>query len=323
MRYALFLSLTLLFACGDDRPTATTAVTTTVAPNDRSLAAGTVVTFVSGETDQPVRDAMVTVAGRSYSTDASGGVVLAERVARGGLIDVFTPDFLDRQTYVRSNEETRFALFPKRSPTGLDESFTFEILYTSARNGERLRMYRLTPGTTEAWLVPSPQIRADLVAMRFVENGAHLIGDATRGQVVFHVTESPPAGTMFFDLVVDPEGVRQEGDFVAIAQTWATAWGITGGTVRYLSMEVVRSSTTVHELGHLFGPAHSSGSCDVMNTDRDRLRVDRFSPREQLMMNLMLKRRPGNDHPDNDRQAPTQWQLGIDGSGGLTTRCSS
>lgn len=70
----------------------------------------------------------------------------------------------------------------------------------------------------------------------------------------------------------------------------------------YESIEVVRSSTSAHELGHMFGLGHSSGSRDLMNTHRNRSRVDRFSTREALVMSLMLKRPPGNEMPDNDRR---------------------
>lgn len=127
--------------------------------------------------------------------------------------------------------------------------------------------------------------------------------DVTRGEIQFSVADRAPPDAVVFELVIDP-GDPAIVNAVAAAKRDVRNWAITGGTVVYVTLGTVRTSTTLHELGHMFGLAHSSNSEDVMRTGRfRRIGVEQFSDREVLAMRLMLERPPGNQKPDNDRNA--------------------
>src|SRR5262245_44123473 len=60
------------------------------------LAAGTVLTFVSGETGAPVATASVTAGGQVATSDAAGQVRLPSAAALGTSIEIRHPSVLDR-----------------------------------------------------------------------------------------------------------------------------------------------------------------------------------------------------------------------------------
>lgn len=99
------------------------------------IPAGTVLAFRSGETDQPTVGAGVVVSGRSFTTNSLGQITVDARVDLSAPLDVMAAGFLDRQTLLRSASETLFTLWPKTSPTGLNEDFTIKVIYTSAGDG--------------------------------------------------------------------------------------------------------------------------------------------------------------------------------------------
>src|SRR5262245_30541652 len=111
-----------------------------------AITAGTVLTLTSGETGAPVAGAAVVVAGSVYAADARGEVTLRMTTAPGALVDVSGVDYLDRQTLLRSAASTHYSLWPARSPTGLDESYTRMLIYTAddgAAGGAPLQRLRL------------------------------------------------------------------------------------------------------------------------------------------------------------------------------------
>src|SRR5262249_41514884 len=82
-----------------------------------------VLPFSSGENQQPVGAAKVTVDGRTYVTGGSGQVAV-DRGSRE--VDVQAPGFLERRA---SFSGDRFSLWPQLSPTGLDVEFTARVVY--------------------------------------------------------------------------------------------------------------------------------------------------------------------------------------------------
>ena len=316
-RVRLLPILALMVSCGDDTPTSptlpsrsTTSPGTSSTPNLLStgtLPAGTVLRIVSGAGGAPVAAAQVKVEGTLYETDENGSVTLSSGVGRDTRLDIIAEGFLDRRTLLGMPDTTRLTLWPRDHANSLNEEFTRAIVYGNG-DGTVRGMIRIPLGESAAYVVPSSQIRADLRAMRAVNAAADNIGKATRGELLFVVTDNPPPGAVVFDMVVDPNDPDMVGA-AAIAKRRFQGFGIVGGTAIFDSIERVRTSTTPHELGHMFGLGHSDGTKDIMNTFRRRGTVERFSGREELTMRLMLQRLPRNEFPDNDRNVRTPSSL--------------
>src|SRR5260221_13051192 len=100
-------------------------------------------------------------------SDPAGQTVLASASAE---LDIGAAGYLERQTAVSSN---RLTLWPRLSPTGLDEQATARIVYgcgaAGCATGAEV-LVRLPLGT--AVFVPSSEIRADPAAMQALEEGA-------------------------------------------------------------------------------------------------------------------------------------------------------
>lgn len=287
-----------LGGCGSESgPTTPTTVTRAQLPPE--VPAGTTLTIVSGEDGAPVASARVVVAGKTFVTGADGQLSLPESFPRDSTLDILHPEFLDRQTRLRDPAATtRYPLWPRTSPTGLDETSTFELVYGVSER--RRPMMRIVSGTSEAYIVPSPAIRRDARSMDKIRETADVMTGITHGEIQFIVAEEAPEGAVVFELVIAP-GDPAIVDSVAAAKRRLRNWAITGGTVVYAVIGTVRTSTTPHELGHMFGLAHSTSVDDVMHGSRRSNRTEGFSAREALMMRLMLKRPAGNEMPDNDR----------------------
>jgi hypothetical protein len=297
---ALVLALALVMSCGDSLPTTIPPITTTTTQSP-VIPAGTVLQIVSGADESPVAGAEVVVAGYPCQTNENGRVSLSQGCDRESLLDIVADGFLNRQTLLRTPDNTRFTLWPNEShsPTSLSERFTRELVY-EWWNGTPRRMIRIDPTATEVYVVPSDQIRADTRAMATVNAAANNITEATRGELPFIVADIAPPGAAVFELVVDPNDPDLvDANAAGIAKRRLSGFAIVGGTAVFDSIERVRTSTTPHELGHLFGLGHTDGPVDMMSIRRGK--VERFSRREELAMYLMLQRPPGNEFPDNDR----------------------
>jgi len=257
----------------------------------------TVLTFISAETQRPVAGARVTAAGESYTTDAAGKVFVQNPSANIPLV-VSAPSFLERRTVLRSLSETTFSLWPKTSPTGLNEHFTLEIIYTAAVEGP-LGSKRLTKVRgNRVSIVLEPALRSDSRVRDAVRGAVDRITAATDRAVVYELVDTCPAGNACFTVVATPDrcGVDANRD----------GYYLTGGAIRCEMRLLRHPGVMLHEMGHTLGLQHASSNA-VMNGpvggrgEGFNNELNDYTPKEKLVMRLMLQRPPGNAWPDNDQ----------------------
>jgi Matrixin len=252
----------LLPACGGSGP----ASSSSPAPTPDAFAAGTAISVVSGETGQPVTGARVSV---------------ADRV-------------------------TRFALWPRTSPLGIDDTYTATVVYTAAAGAApgSSPMLRLRAGTSQVVLVPSSELARDGGASAQIARSAATINDALHGRLTYLVAPVRPASGVVFDLFVNAADPQCQRPIAGYTLTTLAGSEITGGLITFCRLDYARTSIATHEIGHTFGLQHSPDGRELMTGIFFREsgpRVDRFSARETMIMQLMQERRAGNRFPDNDR----------------------
>ncbi len=298
LRKVCFVLILAIAGCGDDGPTTspTSTVTRPLVPTS-TFPEGTVLSIVSGAGGAAVANAEVVVARTTYRTNGNGRVTLSTGVNRNVNLSVIAEGFLERRTLLRTADQTRFTLWPREHESGITETGTRDLVYGGI-DGMVRGMIRIDPRVSEAYVVVSEQIRRDARAMRVVNDAADSITDATRGEMRFIVANEAPPDAVVFDFVVDPNELV---DAVAQVTRRFRGFAIIGGSAVFDSIDRLRTSTTYHELGHLYGFSHTNGTKDIMNTFRRRGTVESFSIREALAMRLLLQRPPRNEFPDNDR----------------------
>jgi len=273
-----------------------------------AITAGTVLTLTSAESGAPVAGAAVVVAGSVYAADARGEITLRMATAPGALVDVAGVDYLDRQTLLRSAASTHYSLWPRQSPTGLDESYTRTLVYTSdpgAPGGAPLQRLRL--GTTQVFVVPSPALRADEDAERALDGALQELDRAVGDLVGYQEGSAAPSQGVAVETRVEPTN--------AVCTETATT-RVRGATTVFLNDEEIERAeivfcsaadardlvTITHELGHTLGLRHSPDSEELMAAVVHPRQTTSFSARERLAMHLLMQRRGGTRFPDNDRQ---------------------
>jgi hypothetical protein len=263
--------------------------------------AGSVITIVSGETGAPVPGASLSIAGRQIAADASGQVTLPEQVVANTPVEVSAAAYLDRVTRLRSREA--ISLWPKQSPTGLDETYSAMLVYGmspgSAPGGDPL--YRLGRQTRQVYLVPTPELQRDSAAMNALQHAADRIRIAMGGGIGYSVNPSAPAGVVRFDVKLDPAASSCQGVFAFTSRSLRGS-EITGGTITFCSVDAAHGPTVTHEVGHTFGFRHGPDGRDLMYGISSPMRATDFGARESLAAQMMLLRPAGNRWPDNDRE---------------------
>ena len=295
-------SLLWLAACGGSNSTEPTVATTPRSnPRPNELVAGTTLRISAGETGDGVDGAVVTVAGRSY-TSAAGIVTLVETAPLRSEVTIVAPDMLERKTLLRDVATTLFTLWPRTSVTGVDEDFTRTLVYTrgDASLGALRRWRR---GTTRVVVVPSEELRANDAAMAAHQDAVDRTTAATGGQVVYVLGDAVPATGGYVETRIGGEGdeLCRTTNVLAFAQTFTNGGEIVRGVVAYCDPKAARNSVVAHELGHTFGLQHSPEKGDLMYRFFNGHGAVEFGPRESLEMRLMLQRPSGNVFPDDDR----------------------
>jgi hypothetical protein len=283
----------------------TTPALSPASPMSRSSgwAAGTVVTVVSGETDAPLAEARVVVAGVSHATDEAGQAVVPP-VAEGATVDVEAEGFLTRQTLVR-HDGTRLTMWPDDAT--LPRDYTKALVYTASTVSDSTSLVpleRLPPRVHTLALVPSDAIAADARAMAAHRQGADYLNAALGGGTVFAVggaaARKGPTRIDAGDASCEAKPGR------LMARTWVSKHEVTRAEIVFCDAGPTRLAMPIaHELGHIFGLAHSPDRRDVMYPYYDRWSQHGFTGREVLTMSLVELRRGGNTWPDNDREAAT------------------
>ena len=320
-RRALALLFPFLYGCADGGPMEPTTIRRDLAEPATAfgIVAGSTLAVVSGETGQPVAGARVVLAGREHVSDGAGLVPVSDLVPNGASVTIRAPGFLERQTVVRRGEQTTFELWPSRSPTRMDREYTRSLVYASASleaDSALEPMDRPRLDNPRVAILASEAIARDQLAMQTLHEAALEITRATGGAIVYKVGEDASGVSVTLEVDPDNEQIVEE-NLRAFARCWRTRLAIDRCEIIFRSVEIVRTDTTLHELGHTFGLNHSPDRREIMGVRRLHA-PDHFSPREELVMKLMLKRLPGNLFPDNDRQAPSL--RAADGSGEVVCR---
>ncbi len=257
---------------------------------------------------QAVPGASVVIGGRNYTSDSAGQVRLGDAATFGTFVDVVTSGFVDRQTVLRSDALTRFPLWPRGNTLGIDDGYTSAIVYSDATGAAGVSpMRRLSPQTRDVILFLSEAIANDDGALAQHSLSASLLTSAAQGRVRYALSrERPPAGVIF-DVRVDPGDGQCAPRVLAYTSVSLLANEIVGGRIVYCQLSEARTSVATHEVGHTFGLRHSPDGGEIMTGTifGGRYAPNDFSPREQMIMQLMLERRAGNRFPDNDRDVRT------------------
>lgn len=264
MSFVRPISLVLIvlgtIACGGGGAGASAAT----AANANQIPAGATISFTSGETNQPVAGAVVTVAGHHYVTDSAGTVVLGRTlaVADKPLVDVVADGYLDRQTVLRKTTDARFSLWPSTSSSvpNFSAHFTEEIVYTNAGTypGQmetlgKSRLVRLRPDITKVYVHPLEPLLSNSHAMDGARLGIESINAGIGGTPLYVLSPDSPPG----DAIVITVEVHNGDDYSACGRPAAGCFAasMTGPYINGGRVAINRWDSEVSGCRYKFRPA--------------------------------------------------------------------
>ncbi len=305
-----FIAVCFCLSCGEGNPSSPTAPAQSSPSfssgplSPASSEAGAILTLVSGETQAPAVGAEVKVGGKTYRSDGEGHVMLPIANLNTNL-EIQAEGFLVRKTRLRSPGHERLTLWPQLSPTGLNAELTRQLVYTFVWESEAPGKSPLIRPATDygIYVVPVPEIRANVKAMRAVEKSVKAMKKALGPGVIYEVARDAPPGSMTIDITVDAAATTST--YLANWSIYWSAYRLTGAEIIFRSVRDVEKfgASLTHCLGHTFGLSHSPDPIDMMCADWWERKPNDFSLRETLIMRLMMQRFPGTRFPDNDRSA--------------------
>ena len=296
--------LVALAGCGGGGSSAPTPLITPTPAPAAQLAAGSVITVVSGDDGAPVAGASVQIGGAGYKSDPAGRLTLTAPAPVGGvsspqgaLVVIEAPGFLTRRTLLRSASETEFALWPSSIPgKGVDEKLTSLLVYTSAvyccpdQGGYTARASLTRMRAPRAVSVGMPDAYRDSVVSEWVQDAMALANEASEGVVTFIYSGSPsgdvqikenftgatPQGTPaagYFTALIEGGYIRG-GEITLSAADWASDPPATWPRIFQYQQKYVWKlrhlrHIVAHELGHCLGLQHHEERTGMMTSFRD------------------------------------------------------
>lgn len=144
---------------------------------------------------------------------------------------------------------------------------------------------------------------ADAKAIATQATAVARLNDALEGGLTYlppQFTEIPPsgAGELHVVLTIDPTHPSCPMGFAGTGEPPPAEPAAGTLRVNYCSVgDAGDLRVALHELGHTFGLRHTQDQHDLMCPGSG---IRAFSPKERLVIRLMLQRRPGNTFPDTD-----------------------
>jgi hypothetical protein len=270
----------------------------------------TTLTFVSGETGEPVAGAVVTVGGNApATTDAAGAINVS--VSSGTEMRAEASGFFVRNTVYRG--DPRLTLWPVRA--GADATFVQELVYN-----QLIADGALTRPVVNVTFVPTQVLRDAPGVRQIHEAAAAKLTAALNGVITYSVADSAAAGSVVFEVKVDPNDsyFANNSGFQAVTRVGQIRNRIQSGSITFRSVhDAGVTSLVTHEMGHAFGLGHPA-QAGLMSPGTIGSFPD-YTAAEKLEMRVMLQRLPGNRPPDDDRGA----SVSSAGSRTLTFACGT
>jgi len=245
----------------------------------------------------PMVGAQVTVDSKSFVTNASGQIEV-EGMTSSSMVDVVHQGCLVMNTTPAIMErfygKDRFGLWQAE-----DKAYVQALVFHQYNPGQRL--VRPDPGTFTYSF--SSEIGGtatasdgDQEAVAHLEHAMTRISVAASGKITF--SKAAPGQDAHIKFVIDANDPNPGAGLTYLS---LAGYRIKGARIVFRNLEVAKSTTAQHELGHFLGLGHSKNREDLMFFSSQ---VENFTGREIGIISMMAQRLPGTAFEDNSRMAP-------------------